>query len=102
MDRRYHPLTLHEATKASPSLAKLTQLAQDSVARLEAIKPLIPKSLQSSLSAGPIEESVWCLIINGNAAAAKIRQILPDLITHLKINGHDVSSIRLKVQTPRN
>ena len=95
-------MTLHEAKQASPSLAKLTQQSQVSVERLAALQPLIPKPLQSSLSAGPIVDSVWCLIVNGNAAAAKIRQILPSLVIHLKKNGHDVSSIRLRVQTSRN
>jgi hypothetical protein len=99
MDRRFHPVTLLAATQASPTLAKLTQLSQDSVARLKALQPLIPPALRPCLVAGPIEDTVWCLIVKGNAAAAKIRQILPDLVLHLKHSGHDVTAIRIKVQS---
>jgi hypothetical protein len=102
MDRRYHPVTLLAATQASPTLAKLTQLSRDSVARLEALQPLIPQTLVSSLRAGPIEDTVWCLIVNGNAAAAKIRQLLPSFLIHLQNSGHDLTSIRIKVQSTRN
>ena len=79
-------------------LARLTELARDSVARLNAIKPLIPSALQSSVKAGPIDGMVWCLLLDNNATAAKMRQILPSLESHLRTRGWALDSIRLKVE----
>lgn len=98
MNRRPHPVTLLQATQNSPVLARLAELTTDSVARLKAIKPLIPAPLRSALTAGPIDGPVWCLIVSSNAVAAKIRQLLPSLAAHLRTKGWEVSSIRLKVQ----
>ncbi len=101
MNRRHHSVTLMQATQDSPTLARLTALSRDSVARLEAIEPLIPASLRPAIQAGPIEGPVWCLLLDNNAAAAKIRQILPALESHLRSKGWEVNSIRLKVQIRR-
>lgn len=98
MHRRRHAVTLLQASQDSPTLARLTELTRDSQARLKAIEPLIPAALRCAIKAGPIDDSVWCLILNNNAAAAKIRQILPALEAHLRVKGWEVNSIRLKVQ----
>lgn len=101
MNRRRHSVTLLQASQESPTLARLTELSRDSVARLKAIELLIPASLRTTVKAGPIEGQVWCLILDSNAAAAKIRQILPALLSHLRAKGWEVNSIRLKVQITR-
>jgi hypothetical protein len=101
MNRRHHPVTLLQATQDSPTLARLTQLTQESTARLKAIEPLIPSALRRCVKAGPIEDSVWCLIMDNNAAASKIRQLLPAFTAHLRVHGWEISSIRLKVQISR-
>ena len=98
MNRRHYSVTLMQATQESPTLARLTQLSADSLARLKAIQPLIPTALQASVKAGPINESVWCLILDNNATAAKIRQLLPSMESLLRAKGWEVNSIRLKVQ----
>ena len=102
MNRRNHSITLLQATQDSPTLGRLAELAMDSTARLKSIETLIPAPLRSAVKAGPIEGSEWCLILDNNAVAAKIRQLLPALESHLRTKGWDVSSIRLKVQTSRN
>ncbi len=79
-------------------LARLTDLTRDSVARLGAIQNLIPAALRSSVQAGPIDGAVWCLLINNTATAAKMRQLLPALESHLRSKGWDIDSIRLKVR----
>ena len=79
-------------------LMKLTELTRDSVARLNAVQALIPAALQSSVKAGPIDGTVWCLLLDNNAAAAKMRQLLPSLQAHLRTKGWVIDSIRLKVQ----
>jgi hypothetical protein len=101
MNRRNHSYTLLQATQDSPTLARLTGLAMESTARLKSVEALIPLPLRSAVRAGPIEGSVWCLLLDNNAIAAKVRQIVPALESHLRAKGWDVSAIRLKVQTPR-
>ncbi|MDO8252501.1 MAG: hypothetical protein Q7T78_22665 [Rhodoferax sp.] len=101
MNRRKNSVTLLQASQGSPTLTKLIELSHDSTARLKAIESLIPGSLRTAVKAGPIEGPVWCLILDNNAAAAKIRQILPALESHLRTKGWEVNSIRLKVQITR-
>ena len=101
MNRRHQAYTLLQATQDSPSLARLTALSDESVARLRSIQPLIPATLRDAVKAGPIEGPVWCLILDTNAAAAKIRQLLPAFESHLRSKGWEVNSIRLKVQISR-
>jgi hypothetical protein len=98
MNRRLHPVTLQQAADESPTLAKLAQLARESGERLKAVELLIPSSLRSAVKAGPIDGTDWCLLVESNAAAAKLRQVLPALVTHLCGRGWQVTSIRLKVQ----
>ena len=96
--RRHHAVTALHAVENSPTLARLAQLTRDSSNRLTAILPLVPPLLRASLQAGPIEGSTWCLLVRNNAAAAKIRQLLPAMSAHLRTKGWDVTEIRLKVQ----
>ncbi len=97
--RRLHPVTLQQAAEGSPTLARLAQLARESCERLEAVNLLIPATLRSAVRAGPIDGPDWCLLVDSNAAAAKLRQVVPALMTHLCDRGWQVTSIRLKVQT---
>ncbi len=102
MDRRARSLTLQQATAASPTLARLAELGRESVARLKSVEPLIPAPLRSTVKAGPIDASQWCLLLDNNAAAAKLRQLLPALEAHLRVHGWEHRSIRLKVQESKN
>ena len=99
MNRRHYAVTLHQASEESPTLAKLAALTRDSSERLKAIEMLIPATLRPALQAGPIDGDCWCLLVKSNAAAAKIRQLLPALQAHLRSRGWEVNAIRLKVQT---
>lgn len=98
MNRRTHSFTLLQASQDSPALARLTELARESAARLQAIEPLIPFALRPAVKAGPIDGGVWCLLLDNNSTAAKIRQIVPSLEAHLRVKGWEIASIRLKVQ----
>jgi hypothetical protein len=95
-NRRFVPVL--EALEDAPTLARLTQLARQSREMLEAVESLIPVSLRSAVRAGPIDGSGWCLLVDNNAAAAKLRQVLPALTAELRRRGAQVNSIRLKVQ----
>lgn len=98
MNRRHHPVTLQQATQDSPALARLTALAYESGERLKAIESLIPAALRPAVRPGPIEGSSWCLLVDSNAASAKLRQLLPSIQAGLRGRGWEVTSIRLKVQ----
>lgn len=95
--RRTHPVSLQQAADESPTLAGLAALARESGERLKAVESLIPMTLRAAVQAGPIEGTSWCLLVRGNAAAAKLRQALPALQATLRSKGWNVQSIRLKV-----
>jgi len=82
-------------------LARLTEAVRDSSARLKAVEHLIPPSLRTSVQAGPVDGDSWCILVKSNAAAAKLRQVLPSLVKALQSRGWEITSIRLKVQMPR-
>ena len=98
MNRRLHPVTLQQAADDSPTLARLVELVRDSSDRLKAIETLIPAALRAAVKAGPVDGETWCLLVDSNAAAAKLRQVLPNLVTHLRGRGWQITSIRIKVQ----
>ena len=98
MNRRPHSVSLQEATQESPTLARLAGFAADSAARLAAVNILIPPALRCAVRPGPIEGLSWCLILDNNSVAAKIRQLLPAMQSHLRIHGWEVNAIRLKIK----
>lgn len=101
MNRRPHAVSLLQASQESPTLARLSELALDSVSRLKAIEPLLPAALRSAITAGPIEGSTWCLLVSSTAVAAKLRQLQPALLAQLRTRGWEVGAIRLKVHMPQ-
>lgn len=98
MNRRTHSVSLLQATQESPTLARLAGLAAESAARLNAVAFLIPPTLRCAVNAGPIDGQSWCLILDNNSVAAKIRQLLPAMESHLRAHGWEVNAIRLKVK----
>ncbi len=90
--------TLLQAAGETPTFARLAELTRESTSRLKSIEALIPATLKKSITAGPIDGAVWCLILDNNATAAKIRQLLPAFMAHLRSKGWEVTSIRLRVQ----
>ena len=90
-------VSAHDAAQNAPTLAHLAKLGRESSDRLKAIESLIPETLRSAVKAGPIDEKNWCLLVGSNAAAAKIRQLLPALEGRLLADGWKVNSIRLKI-----
>ena len=94
--RRFVPVL--EACEGAPTLARLAHLVRDSGERLRAIEDSIPTALRASIRPGPVEGTTWCLLVDNNAAAAKLRQVVPALTAELQRRGAQVNSIRLKVQ----
>ena len=92
-----HPVSLRQAAEESPTLARLAQRARESAERLEAVDFLIPPALRPAVRPGPIEGPEWCLLVASSAAAAKLRQVVPALVSELSRRGCEVNSIRLRV-----
>lgn len=90
-------LSIHQAAGNAPSLARLTELVRESNDRLKAIESLLPAALRPAVKAGPIDGESWCLLVSGNAAAAKVRQLIPLIQARLLTKGWKVTSIRLKL-----
>jgi hypothetical protein len=99
----HRAVSVLQASQESPTLARLSELAAESSARLQSLKGIIPRSLQGSIQAGPIDGNEWCLLISNTAVASKVRQLLPAMQAHLRTKGWEVNAIRLKVQmSPAN
>ena len=92
-------LSLEEALGQSPIFARLGETARRSRDMLAAIAAVIPPALHSRIQPGPLEEGTWCLIVDGAAAAAKIRQLVPLFLQRLEHRSPPVLSIRIKVRS---
>jgi hypothetical protein len=97
MTRRRSAISLLQATQESPNLARLAGIAMESSLRLKAVEFIIPAGLRQAVKPGPIEGGVWCVLLESNAVAAKLRQLLPAIEAQLKAKGFETTSIRLKV-----
>jgi len=101
MNRRFNPVTLQQAAQDSPTLAGLAARARDASQRLEAVQELIPPEMRGAVQAGPVEGNTWCVLVQGSAAAAKLRQLVPMLQARLKARGWDDVTLRIKVHARR-
>lgn len=92
--------TIAEALRDAPPLARLVSALAESRARLEVIRPLLPPGLRAAVQAGPIDDSGWRLLVAHNAAAAKLRQLRPALMSALRVADLPVAHITIRVQQP--
>jgi len=79
----------------------LAEQVKESSDRLKTIQSLIPEALRAAVQAGPIDVDTWCLLVTSNAAAAKLRQLSPLILSKLTSKGMKVNSIRLKILITR-
>ncbi|VWX58021.1 putative Zn-ribbon-containing RNA-binding protein [Burkholderiales bacterium 8X] len=98
MNRRLHPVSLQQAADESPTLASLAARVRETNERMQAIQELIPREMHGLVRAGPVDEGTWCLLVQGNSAAAKLRQLLPMLQSRLVARGWESTKLRIKVQ----
>ena len=98
MPRLNQAIRIQDAAQSAPALSELMARARESQKMLASIEALIPSGLRQQVLAGPWETGQWCLLVGSNAAAAKLRQLLPGLQAALVQRGWQVSSIRLKIQ----
>lgn len=89
--------SLMQATLEAPHLAQLAERIRLSNSMRATVDTLLPAGLRKSVQAGPLDEGSWCLLVENNSVAAKLRQLQPTLEAHLRSKGWEVSSIRVKV-----
>lgn len=102
MYRRLPPAqSLTQAIDSAPSLARLAGLAEQSSAMYRSVENLIPPALRPHILPGAVLERDWCLVVSHGASAAKLRQLLPRLCTHLQQGGWDIQTVRIKIMGSR-
>jgi len=88
-----------DAIEHSDTLSSMLSLQRRSMLFLKTIEPVLPPGLSEQMLAGPIEDDVWCVLVKHNAAAAKLRQLLPAICSHLRSKGYNVQQVRLKLMS---
>ena len=90
-------LPLSTALNRSEALAALLKRLRESQARFAAITPLLPEPLRAAVSAGPLDDSAWVLLATNASAAAKLRQMVPELQAAVLAAGWAGPAIKIKV-----
>ena len=90
-------IAIHQAIENSDSMGLLAAHVKRSSEQLKAVESLISSALRPAVNAGPIDGDSWCLLVSSNAAAAKLRQLLPLMLSRLNTLGWTTKSIRLKI-----
>lgn len=90
-------LPLSAALRQSEPLGALMQRLRDSRARFDTIAPLLPASLRAVVKPGPLDDATWVLLAAHASAAAKLRQMVPELQATLVAAGWAGPEIRVKV-----
>ena len=93
-------MSISDAARASDILGRLIERSDASRQCLLWVRPCVPAALHEQLRPGPLDDGNWCLLVPGNAVAAKIRQYLPTLLQQLARQGAPVTSIRIKIVRP--
>ena len=91
-------LSLGAALGQSQPLTQLLQRLQASRARFESVRPLLPQALQAIVQPGPLDETGWTLLVPGGPAAAKLRQLLPDLQAAMEPQHGPGQTIRIRIR----
>lgn len=90
-------LPVAHALSQSAPLASLLQRVHESQARYAAVRAALPPGLAAQVRPGPLDGDEWALLVPSGAAAAKLRQCLPQLQAVLREGGWSEIGIRVKV-----
>jgi hypothetical protein len=93
-------IPFNQAAQASPVLAQITERIRQSQHMRAVIDPVLPPGLRPHVSAGPLDNGTWCVLVGNPAVGSKVRQLTPTLLQALQQAGLDVQRLRLKVRTP--
>ena len=92
-------LPLADALARSEPLGALLRRLQDSQARWAAARSVLPTPLASLVRPGPLDDESWTLLAPSGAAAAKLRQCLPQVQAALNAQGLPSRALRVKVRS---
>ena len=98
--RLHSAVTASDAAEQAPQLQQLIALSAQSNHRLGLIRALLPPALRTCVRAGPVQDTDWCLLVPNANVAAKLRQLTPMLLAHLRTKGETVQTLRIKVSAP--
>ena len=91
---------LADALRGSEPLARLAERMRESKQRFACIESLLPPALAGQALPGPVDAHGWTLLAVSQAAAAKLRQLVPQIEAKLGQVGLPALPIRVKVQLP--
>jgi hypothetical protein len=81
-----------------PELQALNRELQQLAALQSALAEMLPGGLATSASVALLKAGELILVADNGAAAAKLKQMAPRLLTSLRQRGYDITGIRLQVQ----
>lgn len=84
--------------KNNSALAELADKAKELTAVQKLWNSIIPSQLRGHAQAGSIQHKRLTVYVENGAIAAKIKMLLPSLLTQLKKQGLEITSIRVQVQ----
>ncbi|MBL8343742.1 MAG: DUF721 domain-containing protein [Rubrivivax sp.] len=88
------------ALEDNATLASLLARLAQSRERWEAVVGGLPAALAAAARPGPLDETAWVILAEHAAAAAKLRQCLPELEAALAARGWQGPPVKIKV-SPR-
>jgi len=91
------PLRVGQALALSDGFTGLMRRLEQSRQCYAAILPLLPAPLRQAVRSGPLADDGWSLLADSAAAAAKLRQMLPDLQARLAQLGLFHGPLKVKV-----
>ncbi len=89
--------SLQQAVSGSSVLQRLHSQVAQSQRLWQAVQPHIPAQLRTSIKPSRVQEGKWTLLVPHNSAAAKLRQILPDLLSAAQRCDDRVQAVHLSV-----
>ena len=87
-----------QALREHEPLAHLLARLAESQARWTAVAATLPAELAAVARAGPLDDKAWVILAEHAAAAAKLRQCLPEIESHLSAKGWLTPPVKIKVR----
>jgi hypothetical protein len=81
-----------------PELQALNRRIRQLAALQSALAEVLPGNLATSASVASIAADELLLFADNSPTAAKLRQMAPRILTHLRQRGHELTAIRVQVQ----
>ncbi|MFO1267915.1 MAG: hypothetical protein U1F67_14780 [Rubrivivax sp.] len=90
--------SLQSALSGNETLAGLLERLAQSQARWAAVAAQLPPELAAAARGGSLDDKAWVILADHAAAAAKLRQCLPDIERALQAQGWLAPPVKVKVR----